>query len=133
MMNFKFLRKNDGTEPIEYNGTQNNLLYERMEDLQRHNQILQTRNEELNGQVQRLASRAYPDIQRVRDEQRIVIDMYQHISNHDTYFQHMRIEQATRIARKLLEENLVEHTVRQEDGYNGDYISRMEIRVQNNI
>lgn len=133
MMNFKFLRKNDGTEPIEYNGTQNNLLYERMEDLQRHNQILQTRNEELNGQVQRLASRAYPDIQRVRDEQRIVIDMYQHISNHDTYFQHMRIEQATRIARKLLEENLVEHTVRQEDGGNGDYISRMEIRVQNNI
>lgn len=129
MRNFKFLKKNDGTNVHQFYGNDLELHYH-IEDLQRHNQRLTQQLIEANERVQRLASRAYPDIQRVRDEQRIDRYMTQQFTEPNGYLEHLKMEQATRIARKLLEENLIEHTFRPEEP-NGDYISRMEIKVQN--
>ena len=131
LRNFKLGRKNDGTE-VHPNNEYDYELHGQIEDLQRQIQSLQSRNNELNNQVQRLASRAYPDIQRIRDEQRIVRDWVQHIQDTDSYLAHFRNDQVRRIAQKLLEENLIDHTIIPDEP-NGDYISRMEIRVQNII
>ena len=55
-----------------------------------------------------------------------------HFTNRDDFIMHLRRQQATRIVERLLEENLIDHTFRPDEP-NGDYYSRMILRVQNNL
>lgn len=127
MGNFRFFMKNDGTEA--YNVPVNHLLYERIQDLENHNERLQSSLNEANEIVQRLSSRAYPDIQRVRDEQHIDDYVAENFTNRNDFMMHIRRQQANRIVEKLLENNLIDHTFTRSDANNYS-ISRMEIRVQ---
>ena len=129
-MNFKFFRKNDGTEI-----NQNNYIIEeyhtRIEELEQRNTTLHQTIEYYEERLQHHASRVYPDIQNVRDEYQFnpqtIGMMGQSIND---FVQQVKLEQVTRIAHKLLENNLIEHTIRQEE-MTGNYISRLEINVQN--
>lgn len=130
MRNFRFLRKNDGTEITDANNYLIGEYNERISDLENRNTILHQQLTESQNTVQRLASRAYPDITQVRDEERIDRSVSQHFTNRDDFVMHLRRQQASRIVQKLLENNLIEHTFTQDD-VNGDFISRMKIKVQN--
>lgn len=126
-MNFKFFRKNDGTEI-----NQNNYIIEeyhtRIEELEQRNNALHHTIADYQNRLSQHMSRFYPDIQRVRDEQQFDRDMIHQMG--EDYRQHLVKQQVTRMAHKLLENNLIEHTIRQEE-MTGNYISRLEINVQN--
>ena len=130
---FNFFHPNDGTVPYPNNDTeQNTVLWERIQDLEATVESLQIRNRTLDSRLQQYQGNVTPtDIQVVRDEQVIIRDWVQHIQDTESYLGHIRQEQATRMARRLLEENLIDHVLTVEEP-NGNYISRMTIRVQNN-
>lgn len=131
---FNFFHPNDGTVPYPNNDDENNnVLWERINDLETMVESLQNRNRTLDSRLQQYIGNVTPtDIQVIRDEQRINRDMSEHIENYQAYFHSIRQEQLMRIARNLLQENLIDHTLRVEEP-NGDYISRMILRVQNNL
>lgn len=131
---FNFFHPNDGTVPYPNNDDENNnVLWERINDLETMVESLQNRNQTLDSRLQQYMGNVTPtDIQVIRDEQRINRDMSEHIENYQAYFHSIRQEQLMRIARNLLQENLIDHTLRVEEP-NGDYISRMILRVQNNL
>lgn len=130
---FNFFHPNDGTVPYPNNDDEhNNVLWERIQDLETMIQSLENRNQNLDRQIQQYMGNVTPtDIQVVRDEQRIVRDWIQQIGNSQAYFHSIRQEQAMRIVQNLLQENLIDHTLRVEEP-NGDYISRMILRVERN-
>ena len=128
-----FFHPNDGTVPYPSNDGDNQILWERIQELEtiverRNNQI-----DQLNNQLQEYQGRVLPQtFITVRDEQRIDRSMVEQFENTQAYFEHMRRDQARRIVNKLLEEELIEHTFRPEEP-GGDYYSRMILRVRNNI
>lgn len=128
MRNFRFLRKNDGTEAFPNNICDE--YYQRINELEERNTVLNHRIAEYQNRLSEAAGRIYPDITNVRDEQRIDRSVSQHFINRNDFFMSMRRQQASRILEKLLEENLIEHTFTQDD-VSGDFISRMKIKVQN--
>lgn len=128
MRNFRFLRNNDGTEAFPNNICDE--YYQRIIELEERNTLLHNRVIEYSDRLSDASSRVYPDIINVRDEQRIDGSVSQHFTNRNDFVMHLRRQQANRIIEKLLEENLIEHTFTQDD-INGDFISRMKIKVQN--
>lgn len=127
MRNFRFFRKNDGTEIFS-----NNMCYEyhqRITELENYNARLREQLTEYSDRLSEISSRVYPDITQVRDEERIDRSVSQHFTNRDDFVMHLRRQQANRIVQKLLENNLIEHTF-EPDEPNGDFISRMKIKVQ---
>lgn len=131
---FNFFHPNDGTVPYPNNDDEhNNVLWERIQDLETTVQSLQNRNLTLDSRLQEYQGRVTStNIQVVRDEQRIDRDMVLHFTNRDDFIMHLRRQQCGRIVERLLEENLIDHTFRPEEP-NGDYHSRMILRVQNNL
>ena len=128
-----FFHPNDGTVPYPNNDDgNNNVLWERISDLESYVETLRTRNNELSQQLEQYQGTVRTtDIQVVRDEQVIIRNMVQHIQDTESYLGHIRHEQATRMALRLLESDLIDHVLTVEEP-NGNYISRMTIRVQNN-
>lgn len=131
---FNFFHPNDGTVPYPNNDNENNnVLWERIQDLENTIERQRTNIDYLNDRLQQHQGRVTPtDIQVVRDEQVIVRDWVQHIQDTESYLGHIRQEQATRMALRLLESDLIDHVLTAEEP-NGNYISRMTIRVQNNL
>jgi acyl carrier protein phosphodiesterase len=124
-----FFHPNDGTVPYPNNDDNNNILWERIQELEDNLVRIRDENTRLNIDAARLRP---TDIQVVRDEQVIVRDWVQHIQDTESYLGHIRREQATRMALRLLESDLIDHVLTAEEP-NGNYISRMTIRVQNNL
>jgi uncharacterized coiled-coil protein SlyX len=126
-----FLHPNDGTVP--YPSTEDNsLLWERISELEGTIERQHTRIDELNQQLQQHQGRiTVGQYQDVRDEQRIDRYVAQQFTDRNDFFIHLRRQQATRIVEKLLEENLIDHTFRPDEP-NGDYVSRMDLRVVRN-
>jgi len=129
---FNFLHPNDGTVPYTNNDDgNNNVLWERISDLESYVETLRTRNNDLNQELQQYQGIFNPDIIPVRDEQIINRDMALHFTNRDDFVMYLRRQQASRIVERLLEENLINHTFRPNEP-NGDYHSRMDLRVVRN-
>jgi hypothetical protein len=129
MSNFKFFKKNDGTELFPNTINDNYFLHERITELETYNNRLIEQLTECQDRLLHHASRVYPDITTLRDEQRIDRTVALQFTNRDDFFMHLRRQQVTRIAEKLLENNLIDHTF-SPDEPNGDYVSRMKIKVQ---
>jgi len=126
-----FLHPNDGTVP--YPSTEDNsFLWDRIQELEGTIERQRTRIDELNGNLNQYQGRiTYGDFIPVRDEERINREVAQQFTNRDDFFMHLRRQQAGRIIQKLLEDNLIEHTFRPNEP-NGDYVSRMELRIVRN-
>lgn len=132
---FNFFHPNDGTVPYPTNDD-NSIINElhgmimMLEDT-----ITQQRTEMygLRDRLEQYQGRFNPDVIPVRDEQLISRDMALHFTNRDDFIMHLRRQQANRIVERLLEDNLIDHTFRPDEP-NGDYHSRMELRiVRNNL
>ena len=128
---FNFFHPNDGTVP--YPSTEDNtLLWERITELETHNEVLQSTIRLLNSRLDQYQGRImYGDFIPVRDEQRIDRSVALQFTNRDDFFMHLRRQQVTRIVEKLLEENLIDHTFRPDEP-DGDYVSRMDLKIVRN-
>lgn len=128
---FNFFHPNDGTVP--YPSTEDNtLLWDRIAELEGIVERQRTRIDELNTNLNQYQGRImYGDFIPVRDEQRIDRTVALQFTNRDDFFMHLRRQQATRIVEKLLEENLIDHTFRPDEP-DGDYVSRMDLKVVRN-
>lgn len=127
-----FFHPNDGTVPYP-NNDDNILLWERISDLEGTIERQRARIDELNQQLQRYEGRVmYGDYVPVRDDQRLNRDMVLNFQDRDYFLQNIREQQLNRLAHQLLENDLIEHTFRPDEP-NGDYFSRMEIKVVRNI
>lgn len=130
---FNFFHPNDGTVPYPNNDENSNVLWERIQELENTVESLQRRNTILDNRIQEYATTiGSRNFETVRDDQLISRDMALHFTNRDDFIMHLRRQQATRIVERLLEENLIDHTFRPDEP-NGDYYSRMILRVQNNL
>lgn len=129
---FNFFHPNDGTVPYPNNDTeQNTVLWERIQDLEATVESLQIRNRTLDSRLQQYQGRvATNDFIDIRDEQRIDRDMALYFTDRDDFIMRIRRQQSTRIVERLLEGNLIDHTFRPDEP-NGDYVSRMILRVEN--
>lgn len=130
---FNFFHPNDGTVPYPNNSDcDNTVLWERISDLQNFTDIQRIRIDELVQQLQQYQGRVMAgDMVPVRDEQRIDRYMVRNFEDPNILYQQMRHQQLNRLASELLENNFINHTFRVEEP-DGDYISRMEIRVARN-
>ena len=125
---FNFFHPNDGTVPYP-NTEDHSLLWDRIAELEGIVERQLTNIGYLNDRLQQHQGRiSYGDFQNVRDEQRIDRDMALHFTDRDDFIMRIRRQQATRIVEKLLEENLIDHTFRPDEP-NGDYVSRMDLRI----
>jgi hypothetical protein len=130
---FNFFHPNDGTVPYPNNDNENNnVLWERIQELQDTVERQRSNIDLLNIRLQSYTGTVIAgDYQNVRDEQRINRETALHFTNRDDFVMHLRRQQASRIVERLLEENLIEHTFRPDEP-NGDYYSRMELRIVRN-
>jgi len=127
MRNFRFFKKNDGTESFPNNICDE--YHQIITELEERNTLLHNRLSELNRQLDQHQGRiSYGDFQNIRDEQRIDRTVAINFTNRDDFFMHLRRQQATRIVERLLENNLIDHTFRPDEP-NGDYFSRMDLKV----
>ena len=128
-----FFHPNDGTVPYPSNDGDNQILWERIQELETIVERRNNRITELSNQLQEYQGRVMMgNFVVVQDEQRIVRDMAEHFTNRDDFIMHLRRQQATRLVEKLLQDNLIEHTYIPDEPF-GDYNSRMILRVRNNI
>lgn len=129
---FNFFHPNDGTVPYPTNGDDNNnVLWERISDLENTVERQRTNIGYLNDRLQQFQGNVYTNSVPIRDEQRIERTMALQFQDRDNFIIHLRRQQSTRIVERLLEENLIDHTFRPDEP-NGDYVSRMDLRVVRN-
>jgi len=128
-----FFHPNDGTVPYPNNpDCDNNVLWERISDLENYVETLRTRNTDLTQELERYQGRVmYGEYQDIRDEQVINRDTALQFTDRDGFYMHLRRQQAGRIIERLLEDNIIDHTFTAQEP-DGDYVSRMRLRIVTN-